>query len=157
MLQKGIWGKNCQQDEMLLLDGSRLVPLSASRSLIFILSRPTLDFRISVFIFFDSMKKKTPNKSKSQGNSSKASSQIVCQAHIIHLDHIRLAVSPFYFWPIIYFSVFPAQFWIFSKWCLVLSLWTLFNEISQILAKFIFFSILTNFYWSKVKWRFRQI
>ena len=51
----------------------------------------------------------------------------------------RFAKSSFYFWPIIRFSVFPAQFWIFSKWCLVLSLGTLFTEIRQILAKFIFF------------------
>ena len=61
------------------------------------------------------------------------------KVHIMQLDHIRFAKSSFYFWPIIRFSVFPAQFWIFSKWCLVLSLGTLFTEIRQILAKFIFF------------------
>ena len=61
------------------------------------------------------------------------------KVHIMQLDHIRFAKSSFCFWPIIRFSVFPAQFWIFSKWCLVLSLGTLFTEIRQILAKFIFF------------------
>ena len=61
------------------------------------------------------------------------------KVHIMQLDHIRFAKSSFYFWPIIHFSVFPAQFWIFSEWCLVLSLGTLFTEIRQILAKFIFF------------------
>ena len=61
------------------------------------------------------------------------------KVHIMQLDHIRFAKSSFYFWQIICFSVFPAQFWIFSKWCLALSLGTLFTEIRQILAKFIFF------------------
>ena len=37
------------------------------------------------------------------------------QVHIMQLDHIGFAKSPFYFWPILCFSVFPAQFWIFSK------------------------------------------
>ena len=46
------------------------------------------------------------------------------KVHIMPLDHIRFAKSSSYFWPIIRFSVFPAQFWIFSKWCLVLSLET---------------------------------
>ena len=35
--------------------------------------------------------------------------------HIMRVDHIRFEKSPFYFWPIIHFSVFPTQFWIFSK------------------------------------------
>ena len=38
-----------------------------------------------------------------------------CKVHIMQLDLIRFAKSPFYFWPIIHLSVFPAQFWIFSK------------------------------------------
>ena len=37
------------------------------------------------------------------------------KVHIMQLDHIRFVKSPFYFWLIIHFSVFPAQFWIFSK------------------------------------------
>ena len=32
-----------------------------------------------------------------------------------HIMQLRFAKSSFYFWPIIHFSVFPAQFWIFSK------------------------------------------
>ena len=30
------------------------------------------------------------------------------KVHIIQLDHIRFVKSPFYFWPIVHFSVFPA-------------------------------------------------
>ena len=37
------------------------------------------------------------------------------KVHIMQLDQIRFAKSPIYFWPIICFSLFPAQFWIFSK------------------------------------------
>ena len=37
------------------------------------------------------------------------------KVHIMLLDHIRFAKSPFYFWPTIHFSMFPTQFWIFSK------------------------------------------
>ena len=36
--------------------------------------------------------------------------KIVDKFHIMQLDHIRFVKSSFYFWPIIRFSVFPAQF-----------------------------------------------
>ena len=39
----------------------------------------------------------------------------ISTVQIMQLDHIRFAISQFYFWPIIRFSVFPAQLWIFSK------------------------------------------
>ena len=77
------------------------------------------------------MKKFTPN---------------LVKVHIRQLNHIRSPKSPLDFWPIIHFSVFPTQFWIFSKLCLVLSLGTLFTEIRQILAMFIFVYMLIDLF-----------
>ena len=63
----------------------------------------------------------------------------VGKVHIMQLDHIRFAKSPFYFWPITCFSVFPAQFWIFSKLlkhskhCQVLAMFGMFETLRQLI------------------------
>jgi len=66
-------------------------------------------------------------------------SLLVFKVHIMQLDHIRFAKSPFYFWPITCFSVFPAQFWIFSKLlkhskhCQVLAMFGMFETLRQLI------------------------